>query len=151
MSDSSQVPPHGEPLPDAHLENDETLHATSGNGKYWAVFVALCVLTLCSFLTYFQWWDTAIPSKVSMAFMMAVSCGKALLVMLFFMHLLWEANWKWVLTIPASMMAIFLMCMLIPDIGLRTEKYSEERWYHAPVPHVDPVEAVAADASSANH
>ena len=36
------------------------------------------------------------------------SCTKAMLVMLFFMHVKYEANWKYVLTIPAGCMAIFL-------------------------------------------
>ena len=62
--------------------------------------------------------------------MMAVSCTKALLVVLFFMHVLWEANWKYVLTIPAAMMAIFLAIMLIPDIGLRNRMVSQERALH---------------------
>ena len=59
---------------------------------------------------------------------------KALLVILFFMHMLWEANWKYVLTIPASMMSIFLLLMLVPDIGRRTTKYAEERWLYAAEP-----------------
>jgi cytochrome c oxidase subunit 4 len=54
-----------------------------------------------------------------------------MLVILFFMHLLWEANWKYVLTIPAAGMSVFLVCMLIPDIGLRVTKYSEERQTYA--------------------
>jgi cytochrome c oxidase subunit 4 len=59
--------------------------------------------------------------------MMAVSCTKAMLVVLFFMHVLWEANWKYVLTIPAAMMAIFLAIMLVPDIGYRSRMVSQER------------------------
>lgn len=114
-----------------------------GNGKYWAVFAALCVLTMCSFLTYFEWWNESVPQNVSRAFMLTVSMGKALLVVLFFMHLLWEANWKWVLTVPTAMMAIFLGCMLIPDIGYRTKYYSQDRWTHAPVPHADAEDAAA--------
>ena len=66
--------------------------------------------------------------------MITVSCCKALLVMLFFMHLLWEANWKYVLTIPASIMSIFLMLMLFPDILDRTRQYAEERWLYAAKP-----------------
>ena len=68
------------------------------------------------------------------AMMMAVSCAKALLVILFFMHLKWEANWKYVLTIPASLMSLFLVLMLVPDIGRRTRVYSEERLLHAAEP-----------------
>ena len=56
---------------------------------------------------------------VGRAFMMAVSCTKAMLVILFFMHVKYEANWKYVLTIPAAIMSIFLMLMLVPDVGMR--------------------------------
>jgi cytochrome c oxidase subunit 4 len=62
--------------------------------------------------------------------MMAVSCIKAMLVILVFMHVWWEANWKYVLTIPAAMMALFLGIMLIPDVGLRNRMVSQERALH---------------------
>jgi cytochrome c oxidase subunit 4 len=53
-----------------------------------------------------------------------------MLVVLFFMHVFWEANWKYVLTIPAAMMAIFLAIMLVPDVGMRTRMASQERALH---------------------
>jgi cytochrome c oxidase subunit 4 len=109
-------------------------HGHGGTGKYWVVFLALCVLTGFSFMTYFPFWHNTIPEPVSRAFMMAVSCTKALLVMSFFMHLLWEANWKYVLTIPAGMMSIFLMLMLVPDVGCRYPSYSKDRLIHAADP-----------------
>jgi len=102
-----------------------------GNAKYWYVFAALCVLTTASALTYLDAWRELVPVHVGWAFMMAVSCAKAMLVITFFMHLLWEANWKYVLTIPAAFMSIFLICMLVPDVGRRTIKYSDIRWQHA--------------------
>src|SRR3972149_3872176 len=92
-------------------------HSHGGIGQYLAVFAALCVLTGMSFFTYSSYWPFS--KEVAWAFMMAVSCTKAMLVIMFFMHLLWEADWKWVLTIPASGMSIFLLLMLIPDIGMR--------------------------------
>jgi cytochrome c oxidase subunit 4 len=58
---------------------------------------------------------------------MAISCTKASLVILFFMHLKYEANWKYVLTIPAGMMSIFLMLMLVPDVGMRRDHYTQQR------------------------
>jgi cytochrome c oxidase subunit 4 len=67
---------------------------------------------------------------VGWTFMMAVSCTKAMLVILFFMHVWWEANWKYVLTIPAAMMALFLGIMLIPDVGMRNRMVSQERALH---------------------
>ncbi len=105
-------------------------HAHGGLGKYIAVFLALCVLTTMSFLTYSAAWPWRDQPQVGWAFMLAVSCTKAMLVVLFFMHVWWEANWKYVLTIPAAMMALFLVIMLIPDIGLRNRMVSQERALH---------------------
>jgi cytochrome c oxidase subunit 4 len=108
-------------------------HSHGGIGQYLAVFAALCVLTAMSFFTYSSYWPFS--KEVAWAFMMAISCTKAMLVIMFFMHLLWEANWKWVLTIPASCMSIFLLLMLIPDVGMRQDNgwawYSRDRWMFA--------------------
>ena len=112
-------------------------HGHGGLGKYIAVFIALCVLTAISFATaHFMMGPDAqgATQLVGRVVMIAVSCCKALLVMLFFMHLIREANWKYVLTIPASIMSIFLLLMLFPDVLDRTRTYSEERWLHAPTP-----------------
>ena len=98
-----------------------------GNGIYIGVFLALCALTTLSFLTYFDFWRNHVPTEVSRAFMMAVSCTKAMLVIMFFMHLKWEANWKWVLTVPASIMSALLIFALIPDVGLRVRHASFDR------------------------
>ena len=102
-------------------------HGHGGIGKYLLVFLALCGLTTMSFLTYSPFWPWRDQPHVGWAFMMAVSCTKAMLVVLFFMHVFWEANWKYVLTIPAAMMAIFLALMLVPDVGMRTRMVSQER------------------------
>ncbi len=117
------------PTNDANSHDDHEHHG--GVGIYIAVFVSLCVLTSLSFLTYFDFWRDRVPMEASRAFMMFVSCTKAMLVIMFFMHLKWEANWKWVLTVPASVMSAFLILMLIPDIGLRMRHASNERMIHA--------------------
>ncbi len=139
---------------DAHADGHDEHHG--GIGQYLAVFLALCVLTGASFFTCSDLWPFKDTPSIGWAFMMAVSCTKALLVILFFMHLLWEANWKYVLTIPAGMMSLFLVCMLVPDVGLRTRKYSEERKVfaaEAPVhaPHDEHHEAGDAHGESGNH
>jgi len=108
-----------------HDEHHDEHHG--GLRIYIYVFVALCVLTTASFFTYSSAWPWKNTPQVGWAFMMAVSCTKAMLVILFFMHVKYEANWKYVLTIPAGMMSIFLMLMLVPDVGMRTRWYSEER------------------------
>lgn len=121
----------------SHGEHDHTGHGGGhgeaghgGLGKYLAVFGALVVLTIISFVIGNSPMKETSP-HAAWAAMMAVSVAKALLVMLFFMHLIWEANWKYVLTIPAGMMSIFLICMLIPDVGRRTHYYSPTRWLYA--------------------
>jgi cytochrome c oxidase subunit 4 len=119
-----------------HAQHDHAQHADhdghnheghGGTGIYIAIFVALCVLTTFSFLTYFDFWRNHVPIEISRAFMMAVSCTKAMLVIMFFMHLKWEANWKWVLTVPASIMSALLILALVPDVGLRMRHASYER------------------------
>lgn len=105
-------------------------HGHGGVGKYMAVFLALCGLTTMSFFTYSAAWPWRDQPEVGWAFMMAVSCTKAMLVILFFMHVWWEANWKYVLTIPAAMMALFLGIMLVPDVGMRLRMVSQERALH---------------------
>jgi len=102
-------------------------HEDHGIGKYLAVFAALCVLTGASFFTYSRYWPFHETPQVGWIFMMAVSCTKAMLVILFFMHVKYEASWKYVLTIPPAIMAIFLMLALVPDVGLRSRMFSEER------------------------
>ena len=107
----------------AHDRPRQPRHAiTAASASTSLVFVALVRAHVRSFLTYFEFWREHVPSRPACAFMMAVSCTKAMLVIMFFMHLLWEANWKWVLTIPATFMSIFLMLMLVPDIGWRHEQ-----------------------------
>ncbi len=121
--------PHAVHVGHGHVVHDE--HAPpKGIGKYLVVFVLLCLLTSASFFTYSPWWREHFSPQVSWAFMMAVSCTKAMLVILFFMHVLYEANWKFVLTIPAALMSIFLILMLVPDIGMRGRWASEERKFH---------------------
>lgn len=101
---------------------------------YISVFVALLILTVLSFAVG-NWHDLKERAPgVVWAFMMAVSVCKALLVILFFMHLKWEANWKYVLTVPCCIMSVFLVLMLVPDIGRRTWHYTPEREDHATRP-----------------
>lgn len=148
---------HSSHTSDSHDEHDA--HAGHGSGTlYLMVFVALCILTAISFGSYYAF--HSMP-KVGWAVMMAVSCMKAGLVILFFMHLIWEANWKYVLTFPAMFMSLFLVFMLVPDVGWRMDKYSYYRTLYAAEPKVEVEyeagivdhEAAAAEAAkkSAEH
>lgn len=130
MTDSqNESATHDAATHDAADHDDHEHHG--GFGLYMAVFVALCALSTLSFLTYFEFWRNSVPMEVSRAFMMAVSCTKAMLVIMFFMHLKWEANWKWVLTVPASFMSALLILALVPDVGLRMYHASHDRMIYA--------------------
>jgi cytochrome c oxidase subunit 4 len=126
-------------------------HGHGGLGKYLMVGAGLGVLTTISFVVGSSQTLMHDAPHVGWTVMIAVSCMKALLVMLFFMHLIWEANWKYVLTIPASIMSLFLMLMLVPDIGLRARWYSEERQLHAATPVVGPANSPLEHAHTAKH
>lgn len=98
---------------------------------YVMVALALVFLTACSYWTYTPFWPFGDNLAIKRTWMMAVSCTKAMLVILFFMHLKWEANWKWVLTVPASMMSLLLILALVPDVGLRMRGANRDRLTHA--------------------
>ena len=145
MSDQHDSDQHG------HEED----HA--GYSVYYAVAVALVILTGMSYLTYTPLWPEALDfPAVKRLWMMLVSCSKAALVIMVFMHLWWEANWKWVLTVPASCMSVFLALALVPDIGMRQNNgyagYSRERMLHAAEVSVDEdAEHQHEDDSSSGH
>jgi cytochrome c oxidase subunit 4 len=115
-----------------------------GVGIYLAVAVALVFLTACSYWTYTPFWPFGEAVEIKRVWMMAVSCTKAMLVILFFMHLKWEANWKWVLTVPASMMSLLLILALVPDIGRRMHYASHQRLTYS----AEPTAKAAADAAA---
>ncbi|MBC8352225.1 MAG: cytochrome C oxidase subunit IV family protein [Planctomycetes bacterium] len=134
----------------SHDKDANSDHDHGGLGKYLAVGAALAVLTAISFAAGSSQTIMSTP-QLGWTIMIAVSCAKAMLVMLVFMHLIWEANWKYVLTVPASIMSLFLMLMLVPDIGLRTRNYSEERLLRAAdgPDSQSPLEQVAVDDDDA--
>ena len=125
-----------------HDGHDEHDHGST----FVKVFVALLILTAISFLVGNSPLMVNRP-QVGWALMLVVSCAKALLVISFFMHLRWEANWKYVLTIPASIMSLFVLVMLIPDVAQRSQYLSEERFRHSATPEVNEAQAGHADHS----
>lgn len=87
-------------------------HATH-HVNYLAIFFVLCGCTALSVI-----FDVLHMSKpVTIVLVMAVACAKAMCVMMFFMHLKFEGNWKFVLLAPTTILAIGLPLALFPDIG----------------------------------
>ncbi len=129
-------------------------HPPDGVAKYVYVAIALVILTSFSYATHLPFWSTLVGDSVAVKriWMMGVSCTKAMLVILFFMHLKWEANWKWVMTIPASMMSMLLIFALVPDIGRRMTYASHERLtYAAEQPQSAVVQGEADSAHDVQH
>ncbi|MCA9034892.1 MAG: cytochrome C oxidase subunit IV family protein [Planctomycetaceae bacterium] len=90
-------------------ENHDTHHV-----NYLAVFAVLCLCTGLSVA-----FDVLHFSKpVTIVLVTAVAMAKALCVMMFFMHLKFEGNWKYVLLAPTTILAIGLPLALMPDIGV---------------------------------
>ena len=96
------------------------------------VFIALCILTCASLLTYTTYWQEHVPMQVGRAVMLTVSITKAYLVVAFFMHLWWESKWKYVVTFPAMAVSTLLCVALVPDVGQRTQQYDAARLLNAP-------------------
>ena len=90
-------------------------HEHGGHVNYFVVFIALCVFTAISvafdFITFSN-------RAVLIVIVLAVAVAKATCVMLFFMHLKFEGNWKYVLLGPTTILAIGLPLALLPDIGV---------------------------------
>ena len=129
--------------PNQHDSPESEAHGNQG--VFITVFVMLCVLTAFSF-----WIANSHLMEnryVGWGSMMAVSAAKAMLVILFFMHLWWEKNWKYVLTVPALIMGVLLVMLLVPDVGFRTQTYSNERRANAPAAEVNLADPETVEAS----
>ncbi|MFN8707037.1 MAG: cytochrome C oxidase subunit IV family protein [Planctomyces sp.] len=93
---------------DHHSHSDDTHHV-----NYLSIFFVLCLCTVLS--VTFDVLHFAKPVTIVLVF--AVAVAKALCVMMFFMHLKFEGNWKYVLLAPTTILAIGLPLALMPDIG----------------------------------
>ena len=125
-----------------NTQNESGHESVNRKPFFVTIFLMLCALTLTSFwIANSHLMET--PAN-GWAAMMAVSAAKAMLVMLFFMHLWWERRWKYALTLPAMILGVVLVLLLVPDIGHRTDTYSSTRRSAAPVA----VEMEAAQAQS---
>ena len=96
----------------------------------WRSFGILCVCTALSVI-----FDVIHLNKaLTIVLVLSVAVTKALCVMMFFMHLKFEGNWKFVLLAPTTILAIGLPLALFPDVGAsyytrphhRVTKWAEE-------------------------
>ncbi len=114
----------------AHAHAHEHPHV-----NYLLIFGALCVFTLLSVI-----FDVVELTKpVTAVLVLAVAAAKALCVMMFFMHLKFEGNWKFVLLMPTFILACGLPLALAPDVGLH--------YYPQQVPQVQGTQSHVAPAA----
>lgn len=100
----------------AYRDTEQAEHEvhTSHHGHYFIVFIALMIFTLISVVADI----IHIRSEaVKTVIVMAVAVAKGSCVMLFFMHLKFERNWKYILLAPTIILAIGLPIALMPDIA----------------------------------
>ena len=126
--------------------------------NYLAIFGILCICTALSVI-----FDVIHLNKaVTIVLVMSVAVTKALCVMIFFMHLKFEGNWKFVLLAPTTILAIGLPLALYPDIGAsyytqtapqvtswasEISEYQEHHAEHAePAAHAEPAESLPEHA-----
>ena len=113
-----------------------------GHVNYFIVFIALCVFTAISVAFDFVKFDNR---AVLIVLVLAVAVAKATCVMLFFMHLKFEGNWKYVLLGPTTILAIGLPLALLPDIGVPYYYDRAPQKLEAAVHHDAPADEDAGD------
>ena len=118
--------------------------------NYLYVFFALCGFTALS--VGFDMMGGIVSHSVVIVLVLAVAVAKALCVMMFFMHLKFEGNWKFVLLAPTTILAIGLPLALMPDIGVAyyTSTAPQQEWIHEQVDHAH-VEHQDAPADHVDH
>lgn len=103
---------HPEP---GHHDDHGHHEAQHPHVNYWAIFGALCLLTVASVIADLM---GGTMGKVVLALVvLTVACFKAMFVMLYFMHLKFEGKWKFVLLAPTTILALAIIAALMPDIG----------------------------------
>ena len=83
--------------------------------NYALVFVALCGFTGLSVLFDFM---SFLPKGIIIVLVLSVAVAKASCVLMFFMHLKFEGNWKFVLLAPTTILSIGLPLALAPDVAV---------------------------------
>jgi cytochrome c oxidase subunit 4 len=83
---------------------------------YLRVFVSLAIFTAIEYF-YAKWFKDAFI--VLVLGLLTWATIKATLVGLYFMHLKYEGKWVLGMLVPAGILAVVLVCALIPDIAMQ--------------------------------
>jgi len=97
----------------AYRDTDHDDHS-HGHVSYLVIFFALVIFTAISVIADI----VHIPNNaVKTVIVMSVAVAKATCVLLFFMHIKFEGNWKYILLAPTTILAIGLPIALMPDVA----------------------------------
>jgi len=131
--------------------------------NYWAIFGALCVLTVVSAAADFIFGKSGeshaavehvgvTGKQIALVLVvMAVAIAKALFVMAYFMHVKFEGKWIYAMLLPTIVLAMAIPAALLPDIGVhyytiqtaQTEEHARKLSGHSTLgaaeAHTDPV------------
>ncbi|RUL87193.1 cytochrome C oxidase subunit IV family protein [Tautonia sociabilis] len=97
----------------AHREHSSHVKA------YLRVFLALLALTVAEYL--YARLLTDAPAALLIGGLLVLAVIKAGLVGLFFMHLLFEGRWKYLVLVPTTFLASVTVLGLVPDLAYRQD------------------------------
>ncbi len=108
------------PSTTAPAEGHADAHHGPNIGSYLAVFGALAICTLISFVANLaaRQEPPVISAHTSFLIIMGVAVIKAILVAMIFMHLKWDWKRVYIMIVPALILAPLLVIVLLPDIVL---------------------------------
>ena len=98
------------------METHSTGHAKAGITGYLVVFGALVIFTAISFLVNFAERAGSIGKETGFTLILGVAICKAVLVGLFFMHLVFDWRRFYFIIIPVMVLGVLLVIVLLPDI-----------------------------------
>ncbi len=81
--------------------------------RYMLIAAILIGITVLSFFMSEQFQSPV----MSVLVVMCLATFKATLVTMFFMHAKFEGKWLYVLTVPAIVLAVVMVCALLPDVA----------------------------------
>jgi cytochrome c oxidase subunit 4 len=100
------------PMSDTHA------HGPSTTKPFLVVFGALCIFTAVSFVVNSLVRGGTLTTSTGFVLILGVACVKALLVVIYFMHLKWDWGRLYFLIIPALVLAPMMIFALLPDLVL---------------------------------
>jgi cytochrome c oxidase subunit 4 len=115
--------------PHAHAGGHDH-HGPTSTQPYLVVFAALCAFTLVSFVVNYFVRDAKLAAGTGFVLILGVAVIKALMVVIYFMHLKWDWGRLYFIIIPALVLAPMLVFALLPDLVLYWKNLVQE----VPVP-----------------